>query len=149
VTGRGWTARQPDGTPVEELPLQPRTITVLRAGGVLTLGQLRAMGDHELLLLRLRSKLLADIRFLVPMPAGSRAGVAGREATIAGRLFTVGVVYRPRPGVRGHRPRRLLAYDPDGPLPGGRVEVAVLPSANKRAMAGAVWAAWAGEEVEG
>jgi hypothetical protein len=115
---------------------------------VLTLGQLRAMGDHELLLLRLRSKLLADIRFLVPMPAGSRAGVAGREATIAGRLFTVGGVYHPRPSVRGQRLRQLLAYDPDGPLPGGRVEVAVLPSANKWVMARTEWAAWAGEPVE-
>ena len=73
MTGRGWTARQPDGTPVEELPFRRHTITALRAGGVLTLGELRAMADHELLLLlRFGPGALADVRFLVPPPEGGR-----------------------------------------------------------------------------
>ena len=33
-------------------------------------------------------------------------------------------------------------------LPGGKVEVAVVPSGGERVVAGAVWAAWAGEPVE-
>ena len=45
----------------------------------------------------------------------------------------------------GYRPRRLLRYDPDSLLPGGKVEVAVVPSGGERVVAGAVWAAWAGE----
>ena len=35
----------------------------------------------------------------------------------------------------------------DSPLPGGKVTVAVLPSGRERVVAGAVWAAWAGEPV--
>jgi len=69
------------------------------------------------------------------------------EVTIAGRTFTLGAVYAHRPRVYGHRPRRLLRYDPDSPLPGGRVEVEVVPSGGDRVVAGAVWAAWAGEPV--
>ena len=68
--------------------------------------------------------------------------------TIAGRAFTLGAVYAPRRRVYGHRPRRLLGYSADSPLPGGRVTVAVLPSGEEQVMAGAVWAAWAGEPVE-
>ena len=68
-TDRGWTARQPDGTPVEELPLRPGTIRTLRAAGVLTLGELRAMGDRELRRVRRFGPVaLADVRFLVPAP---------------------------------------------------------------------------------
>jgi hypothetical protein len=76
---------------------------------------------------------------------------AGGEVTIAGRAFTLGAVYRPRPGAGpGHafKPRRLLGYTVDSLLPGGRVTVAVAPSGNERVMAGTAWAAWAGEEVE-
>ena len=42
MTDRVWTARQPDETPVGDLPLRSFTINALRAGGVLTLGELRA-----------------------------------------------------------------------------------------------------------
>jgi len=69
VPARGWTARQPDETPVGDLPLQPGTIRTLRAAGVLTLGELRAMGDRELRTLRRFGPVaLADVRFLVPAP---------------------------------------------------------------------------------
>jgi len=66
---------------------------------------------------------------------------ADAEVTIAGRVFTLGTVYAHRPRMYGHRPRRLLRYDPDSPLPGGKVEIAVVPSGGERVVAGAVWAA--------
>jgi len=63
----------PDETPVEDLPLRQYTINALRAGGVLTLGDLRLMRDRELLTLRrFGRRLLADVRFLVPAPEGER-----------------------------------------------------------------------------
>ena len=66
-------ARLPDSTPVDELPLRQHTINALRAGGVLILGELRAMSDADLLLLRrFGHRLLADVRFLVPAPEGGR-----------------------------------------------------------------------------
>jgi len=74
-------------------------------------------------------------------------GLPAVEVTIAGRMFTLGAVYARRPRMYGHRPRRLLRYDPDSPLPGGKVEIAVVPSGGERVVAGAVWAAWAGEPV--
>jgi hypothetical protein len=40
VMDRGWTARQPDGTPVGELPLRPGTVRTLRAAGVGTVSRL-------------------------------------------------------------------------------------------------------------
>ena len=69
--------------------------------------------------------------------------------TIAGRSFTLGVVYAPRLG-RGHdrRPRRLLSYSPGGPLSGGRVMVEMVPAGEQRIMAGTRWAAWAGAPFE-
>jgi hypothetical protein len=73
-------------------------------------------------------------------------GVGG-EVTIAGRAFTLGAVYAPRRGSYGRRPRRLLDLDPDSPLPGGRVTVETVPAGVPHVMAGAEWAAWAGEEV--
>ena len=146
MTDRGWTARQPDGTPVGDLPLRPGTIRTLRSAGVLTLGELRAMGDHELLLLqRFGLGALADVRLLVPAPA---VGV-GDEMTIAGRAFRLGTVYVPRRGEHAHRPRRLLGYSADSPLPGGKVMVELARSGRRQIMAGTEWAAWAGEEVEG
>ena len=74
----------------------------------------------------------------------------GNEVTIAGRAFTLGAVYAPRPGSYGRKskPRRLLRYTADSLLPGGRVTVAVLPSGRRQLMGGAEWAAWAGEPVE-
>jgi hypothetical protein len=75
---------------------------------------------------------------------------AGSEVTIAGRVFTLGAAYAPRPGSYGRKskPRRLLRYTDDSLLPGGRVTVAVLPSGRRQLMGGAEWAAWAGEPVE-
>ena len=145
MTDRGWTARQPDGTPVGDLPLQRHTINALRGAGVLTLGELRTMADHELLLLlRFGLSALADVRSLVPAPAAS----VGAEVTIAGRAFRLGTVYAPRRGAYGHVRRRLLGYVAASPLPGGKVTVAVLPSGKERVVAGTEWAAWAGEPVE-
>jgi hypothetical protein len=54
---------------------------------------------------------------------------------------------RAGPGRAGRRPRRLLRYEPDSPLPGGWVTLALVPSGRRRVMAGEAWAAWAGEEV--
>jgi DNA-directed RNA polymerase alpha subunit len=63
----------PDETPVEDLPLRRFTINALRLGGVLTLGELRAMGDRELMTLRNFGRVaLADVRALVPVPEGGR-----------------------------------------------------------------------------
>ena len=150
MTDRGWAARRPDETPVGELLLRNHTAAALRAGGVRTLGELRAMGDRELLRLRgIGRAALVDVRRLVPAPAGSRVANAGDEVAIAGRAFALGAVYAPRPGSRGHKPRRLLRYTADSLLPEGRVQVAVLPKGRRQIMAGAEWAAWAGEPVEG
>jgi hypothetical protein len=72
----------------------------------------------------------------------------GSEVMIAGRAFTLGAVYGPLPRVYGRRTRRLLGYSTDSPLPGGKVLVEIVPSGRREIMAGAVWAAWAGEPVE-
>ena len=53
------------------------------------------------------------------------------EVTIAGRTFTLGIAYAPRRGSGGRNPRRLLRHDPDSPLPGGWVTLA-LPSGRRR-----------------
>jgi hypothetical protein len=111
----------------------------------MTLGELRAMADHELLQMRrFGDAALADVRFLVPAPAVSGGG----EVTIAGRAFTLGAVYAPRRGGHHAAARRLMNYSTDSPMPGGRVTVAVLPSGRREIMAGKAWAAWAGEPVE-
>jgi hypothetical protein len=68
--------------------------------------------------------------------------------TIAGRVFRLGGVYAPRSSGYFRKPRRLLDFDPDGPLPGGRVTVEIVTAGIPQAMAGTEWAAWAGEEVE-
>jgi hypothetical protein len=75
----------------------------------------------------------------------------GSEVVIAGRAFTLGTAYAPRLGSYGRRsrPRRLLSYTAESLLPGGRVHVAVLPKGRRQIMAGAEWAAWAGEPVGG
>jgi DNA-directed RNA polymerase alpha subunit len=73
VTNRAQVAFLPDETPVQDLPLRAYTINRLRVGGVLTLGQLRAMSDSDLLRLRwFGPRRLADVRFLVPAPEGDR-----------------------------------------------------------------------------
>jgi hypothetical protein len=41
----------------------------------------------------------------------------------------------------------ISCVNPGGPLPGGKVEVAIMPSGVRRVVAGAVWASWAGEPV--
>jgi hypothetical protein len=149
MTGCARAASLPDETPVEDLSLRQVTINRLRVGGVLTLGDLRATPDRELMRLRrFGPHALADVRALVPVPAEDRAALPGREVTIAGRSFTLGTVYAPLARVYGHRRRRLLDHDPDSPLPGGRVEVVVAASGRSQVMAGVVWAAWAGEPVE-
>jgi len=62
-------ARLPDSTPVDDLPLRQRTINALRAARVLTLGELRAMRDRDLMALRQFGRgTLADVRSLVPPP---------------------------------------------------------------------------------
>jgi hypothetical protein len=147
VTDRDRVAALPDETPVESLPLPRLVANALRFGGVLTLGDLRAMRDHDLLGLRqFGHGALAEVRALVPAPAERTGG----EVAIAGRVFTLGVVYAP-PGTGSgkHTPRRLLGFSRDSPLPGGRVVVELVSSGRQEVMAGAVWAAWAGEPVEG
>ena len=73
----------------------------------------------------------------------------GSEVVIAGRAFSLGTAYAPRLGSYGRRsrPRRLLSYTAESLLPGGRVHLALVPSGGERVMAGAEWAAWAGEPV--
>ena len=82
------------------------------------------------------------------------------EVTIAGRVFRLGMVYAPAPGVRFPSERRrllpllLVSYDPVYPWPGGRVEAELVPVAagngriRKRPLSGRAWVAWAGEPVE-
>src|SRR5690349_16280541 len=65
VTDRTSAASLPDEAPVGALPLRSAVRNALRSGGVQTLGDLRAMGDRELLALRrFGPKALADVRFL-------------------------------------------------------------------------------------
>jgi hypothetical protein len=71
----------------------------------------------------------------------------GSEVVIAGRAFTLGTAYAPRPGSYGRRPLRLLRYTADSLLAGGRVHLALVPSGKERVMTGTAWAAWAGEPV--
>ena len=74
MTDRSRVASLPDETPVEELPLRQITINRLRVGGVLTLGELRATPDRELLRLRhFGPHSLAEVRAVVPAPAGDRS----------------------------------------------------------------------------
>jgi len=154
VTDRARVASLPDETPVEDLPLLRVTVNRLRIAGVLTLGDLKAMPDRELLRLRrFGPHALADVRALVPPPAEDLAALPGSGVTIAGRSFTLGAVYAPRRRGRGRgiKPRRLLSHSADSPPPGRRVTVAIVPSGDQRVMAGAAWeawAAWAGEPVE-
>jgi DNA-directed RNA polymerase alpha subunit len=62
-------ASLPEETPVEDLPLRQYTTNALRAGHVLTLGELRAMRDREPMALRNFGRAaLADVRSLVPAP---------------------------------------------------------------------------------
>ena len=71
MTDRARVASLPNETRVADLPLRQRTSGALRAAGVPTLGDLRAMPDHELLRIRPFSHgALADVRSLVPVPGG-------------------------------------------------------------------------------
>ena len=147
MTDRARIASLPDETPVEDLPLRQVTINRLRVGGVLTLGDLRATPDRELLRLRrFGPYALADVRALVPVPAEDRAATPAGEVTIAGRAFLLGALYAPRRDGRGRpfKPRRLLEHSAAGLLPGGRVRVAT-PDGRQLLMGGEEWAAWAGE----
>ena len=80
------------------------------------------------------------------------------EVTIAGRVFGLGVVYAPAPGVRfpSERrrllPLRLVGHDPAYPWPDGRVVAELVPAVGnlrrqRRPMSGRAWAAWAGAPV--
>ena len=64
----------PDRVPLlSETILRAHTVHALRAAGVLTLGELQAMGDRDLLALRrFGRRMLADVRFLLPAPEGGR-----------------------------------------------------------------------------
>ena len=71
MTDRASVASLPDETPVGALPLRSAVRNALRFGGVLTLGDLRAMRDRELMTLRNFGRAaLADVRALVPAPEG-------------------------------------------------------------------------------
>jgi DNA-directed RNA polymerase alpha subunit len=73
MTDRARVASLPDETPVEDLPLRQHTINALRAGGILTSGNLKLMRDDDLLRLRQFGRgSLADVRALVPTPEGGR-----------------------------------------------------------------------------
>ncbi len=73
MTDRGWTARQPDETPVENVGLRLQTGIALRRNGTTTLGELRELPDRELLRLRgVGRNRLAEVRSLVPAPEGGR-----------------------------------------------------------------------------
>ena len=73
MTDRARVASLPDETPVEDLPLRQYTVNALRAGHVLTLGELRAMRDRELMALRNFGRVaFADVRSLVPAPEGGQ-----------------------------------------------------------------------------
>jgi hypothetical protein len=82
---------------------------------------------------------------------------AGSEVTIAGRVFTLGVVYAPAPRVRPYEvarllPLRLVGHDPAYPWPEGCVEAELVPAVDRprtqrRRMSGRAWAAWAGAPV--
>jgi len=149
MTDRARVSSLPDETPIEDLPLRQVTINRLRVGGVLTLGELRATPDRELLRLRrFGSHALADVRALVPVPAEDWAAIPGGEVTIAGRTFLLGALYAPRRGGQGRpfKPRRLLEHSADSVLPGGRVRVATADG-RRLLMGGEEWAAWAGEPV--
>jgi DNA-directed RNA polymerase alpha subunit len=69
VTDQAPAASLPDETPVEELPLRPVERNALLAGGLRTLGDLRATPDRELLRLRhFGPHSLADVWAPVPAP---------------------------------------------------------------------------------
>jgi exonuclease VII small subunit len=88
VTDRASAAFLPGETPVEDLPLRRYTINALRAGHVLTLGELRAMRDRELMALRQFGRgALADVRSLVPAPAGEEdSAVTTTDAALSALL---------------------------------------------------------------
>ncbi len=81
---------------------------------------------------------------------------AGNEVTIAGRVFTLGVVYSPAPRVRPYEvarllPLRLVGHDPAYPWPEGRVMAELVGvrglRTQTRRLSGRAWSAWAGEPV--
>jgi hypothetical protein len=83
----------------------------------------------------------------------------GAEVEIGGSPFVLGAVYTSgrrvpawRPRAVAEAPRRLLAYHPDFPWVGGRVEVARIEGCDRRErrmdMTGRAWVAWARKVVE-
>ena len=70
------------------------------------------------------------------------------SVTIAGEVFELGAVYAPRNGMGNCR--RLLAYEPDGEWPGGKVVTWIVSRSSRRPrdpVCGTWWARWAGERV--
>jgi hypothetical protein len=67
--------------------------------------------------------------------------------TIAGEVFELGAVYVPRNGMGCCR--RLLAFEPDGEWPGGKVVTWLIGRSGGRRdpVCGAWWARWAGERI--
>ena len=79
MTAPARVASLPDEASLADLPLPRTTVNRLRAGGVLTLGELRAMDDRELLRLRCFGRhSLAEVRTLVPPPGASEPEDLGR-----------------------------------------------------------------------
>ena len=70
------------------------------------------------------------------------------RVSIEGREFGLGAVYAPRNGMGNCR--QLLAYEPDGEWPGGKVVTRIISRSSRRhrdPVCGTWWARWAGERV--
>ena len=69
------------------------------------------------------------------------------RVSIGDREFELGAIYVPRNGMGCCR--RLLAFEPDGEWPGGKVVTWLIGSAGGRRdrVCGAWWARWAGGRV--
>src|SRR5689334_22123061 len=89
MTDRARVSSLPDGTPVGALPLPRVAINRLRVAGVLTLGDLRAMRDHDLLRLRAFDRYAGGSTSLTmttmgPLGPGSRPRAAFRASVPRG-----------------------------------------------------------------
>jgi len=73
-------------------------------------------------------------------------GTVTRGAGVAGEPYRPVTLEDAGPS-HPFKPRRLLCHSADSLLAGGRVHLALVPSGKERVMAGAEWAAWAGEPV--
>lgn len=79
---------------------------------------------------------------------GHKRNRRAADVVIAGRPFTVGVLYASRSRCPSSRPKRLLAYEADHPRwPGGRVVYQTATAKRPSHACGLWWAAEAGEPV--